>query len=92
MGESNSRTVPSGNYSGMEYFKKMERAVRPRSRRDSAIFMKQCSATSSISSSSMYLLAGFLVSSSFSFDDGAFTFLCLSVDVCFLLLFDSIDL
>jgi len=74
IGERSSRIVPSGNYSGIEYFVKIERAVRPFSIKVSAILMKQCSATSSISSSSMYL-PGSLSSFSSFFDSSSGAFL-----------------
>ena len=67
IGDKSSKIVPSGNYSGIEYLVNIDLAVRPFSIKVSAIFIKQCSATSSISSSSMYLpgsLSSFLFSSS----------------------------
>ena len=56
IGDMSSRIVPSGNYSGTEYFVKTDLAVLLFSRSISATRMKQCSAMSSISSSSMNLL------------------------------------
>lgn len=67
IGDRSSKIVPSGNYSGIEYLVKIDLAVLPFSIKVSAIFIKQCSATSSISSSSMYFpgsLSSFLFSSS----------------------------
>lgn len=59
IGDRSSKIVPSGNYSGIEYLVKIDLAVLPFSIKVSAILIKQCSATSSISSSSMYLPGSF---------------------------------
>lgn len=56
IGDISSSMVPSGNCSGTEYFVKTDLAVRFLSSSISATRMKQCSAMSSISSSSMNLL------------------------------------